>query len=65
MNQILQRIYFPVKPVCHSLSRQAKKDLMIIADRENQTTKILSLLEAVPDLIDEMNHNDELNNNTI
>ena len=38
---------------------------MISAERENQTTKILSLLEAVPDLIDEMNHNDELNNNTI
>lgn len=38
---------------------------MISADRESQTTKVTCLLEAVPDLIDEMNHNDELANATI
>jgi hypothetical protein len=33
---------------------------MIDVDRETQATKVKGLMDAVPDLIDEMNHNEEL-----
>jgi hypothetical protein len=56
----LQRIYFPIRPVCHYLSIGARKNLMTSVDRESQATKVTGLMEAVPDLIDEMNHNEEL-----
>ena len=35
------------------------------ADRESQATKVNDLLAAVPDLIDEMNHNYEVSKATI
>mmetsp|Transcript_11845 Transcript_11845/g.18235 ORF Transcript_11845/g.18235 Transcript_11845/m.18235 type:complete len:264 (-) Transcript_11845:748-1539(-) len=38
---------------------------MIDVDRESQQTKVNDLLAAVPDLIDEMNHNEELSRATI
>jgi hypothetical protein len=38
---------------------------MISAERETQATKVNDLLAAVPDLIDEMNHNEELSKATI
>ncbi len=56
----LQRIYFPVKPVCQFLSPGVRKTLMSEVDRESQSTKVMGLMDAVPDLIDEMNHNEEL-----
>jgi len=33
---------------------------MINVDRESQNTKVRDLINAVPDLIDEMNQNEEL-----
>ena len=56
----LQRIYFPIRPVCHFMSPGAKTYLMNNVDRESQATKVTGLMQAVPDLIDEMNHNEEL-----
>eukprot|EP00347_Sterkiella_histriomuscorum_P021853 403332539 len=45
----LQRVYFPLKPVCRTSPQQ----------------KILGLLKAVPDLIDEMEHVELLSRQTI
>ena len=47
----LQRIYFPVKPVCQYLSVGARKKLMTEVDRESQATKVKGLMDSVPDLI--------------
>lgn len=60
VNNNLQRVYFPIRPVCQFLSPGAKENLMINVDRESQNTKVMGLMLAVPDLIDEMNHNEEL-----
>ena len=38
---------------------------MISVDRESQQTKVRDLLDNVPDLIDEMIHNEELSRATI
>jgi hypothetical protein len=62
MNGNLQRVYFPKPPVCLYISPQAKKDLMINVVRESNTTKIADLIDAVPDLMDEMELNEKLNN---
>jgi hypothetical protein len=64
-NSNLQRIYFPIRPVCHFISKGARKQLMISVDRESQQTKVRDLLDNVPDLIDEMIHNEELSRATI
>ena len=42
------------------MSIGARKDLMVNIDRETQATKVKDLMDAVPNLIDEMNHNEEL-----
>jgi len=34
-------------------------------DRDSQQSKVTELMEAIPDLIDEMEHNEELENATI
>ena len=56
----LQRVYFPIRPVCHYMSAGARKNLILNVDRESQATKVMGLMVSVPDLIDEMNHNEEL-----
>lgn len=60
VNNNLQRVYFPIRPVCGYMSIPIRKKLMIEVDRESQASKVTSLMSAVPDLIDEMNHNEEL-----
>ena len=59
-NGKLQRVYFPIRPVCGWISQGARKSLMNDVDRDSQATKVTGLMDAVPDLIDEMNHNEEL-----
>ena len=59
-NNNLQRVYFPIRPVCGWISPGARKALINDVDRESQATKVGGLMDAVPDLIDEMNHNEEL-----
>lgn len=65
MNGCLNRIYFPISPVCQLISRNTRKKLMTDVNRESQQAKVRDLLLAVPNLIDEMNHNDELNRATL
>jgi len=62
MNGQLQRVYFPKPPVTLYISRDAKKKLMLDVCRESNTTKIQGLIEAVPDLKDEMDLNETLTN---
>lgn len=64
MNGSLSRIYFPISPICQLISKQTRKKLMTDVCRESQQSKVRDLLYAVPNLIDEMNHNDELNRAT-
>jgi len=56
----LQRVYFPIRPVCHFISEKTKANLMEHIDRDSQQTKVTELLESVPTLIDEMKHNEIL-----
>jgi len=61
----IQRIYFPIRPECNYISEQKKSSLMGSVDRESQQTKVNDLMKSVPDLIDEMNHNEALQNATV
>lgn len=53
----LQRVYFPIRPVCHALSEKTVAATMNEVRRESQQTKVQDLMERTPDLIDEMRHN--------
>ena len=55
-NNNLQRIYFPIRPVCHNLSPDTRSSFVDNVDRDTHQTKIDGLMESVPDLIDEMYH---------
>lgn len=61
----LQRVYFPIRPVCDFISDRTKTRLMVEVDRESQQTKVKGLLEAAPNLIDEMRHVESLQSATI
>ena len=61
----LQRVYFPIRPVCHYISEKTKANLMEHIDRDSQQTKVTELLEAIPVLMDEMKHNEILTQSTI
>ena len=60
----LQSVYFPIRPACHYISEQSKKDLMQSVNRESQANKVDDLLAAAPDLIDEMIYNEGLQRST-
>ena len=56
----LQKVYFPVRPICSHLSIKTRKGTMNEVRRESQQTKVTDLMERTPDLIDEMRHNEAL-----
>jgi hypothetical protein len=56
----LLRTYFPIKPICHFLSDQSKDKLMLKVPREDANEKVQGLMEAAPNLIEEMKHNEKL-----
>jgi hypothetical protein len=56
----LQRIYFPIPPVCRYLAAGSRQRLMTNVTRESHTTKIKGLIDAVPDLLDEMELSESL-----
>ena len=58
----LQRVYFPIRPVCNLIPRAKKKSTMLSIDRESQQQKVGGLMEHVPQLIDEMEQNYKLQN---
>ena len=47
------------------MSLAYKARLMEEVDRDSQATKVMGLMDFVPDLMDEMNHNEELTRATI
>jgi hypothetical protein len=47
------------------MSLAYRKRFIEDVDRDSQATKVMGLMEFVPDLIDEMNHNEELTRATI
>ena len=61
----MQRVYYPIKPVCRYLQKQSKQILMIAVDRSSPQQKIIGLLKAVPELVDEMEHIEMLSKSTI
>lgn len=58
----LQRVYFPIKPVCRYISYKKQKELMLRVRRESQQTKVVDLMKACPELMDEMEMNESLYN---
>ena len=56
----LQRVYFPVHPLCHFLSYASRKHLIQNINRESASTKITGLITKIPELIIEMEHNEQL-----
>ena len=62
---VIQRIFFPIKPVCRYLSKNSRTELMTGINRTSWNEKILGLLEAVPELVDEMNHIEHVSRATI
>jgi hypothetical protein len=56
----LQRVYFPIRPICKYLSPKTRTSTMNEVRRESQQTKVQDLMERTPDLIDEMRHNEKL-----
>lgn len=65
VNNKLQRVYFPIRPVCNYMSLAYKARLMEEVDRDSQASKVTGLMDFVPDLMDEMFHNEELTRATI
>ena len=65
VNGNLQRVYFPIIPVCHYISKKSRVNLMTNVNRDSQASKVNGLLNKCPDLIDEMIHNESLNRSRI
>jgi len=40
VNSNLQRVYFPIIPVCHYISKESRKTLMTSVNRESQASKV-------------------------
>lgn len=62
MDGLLQRVYFPIRPVCNMIPRAKKKSIMLSIDRESQQQKVGGLMANIPGLIDEMEQNYKLQN---
>jgi len=54
VNDQLERLYFPIRPVCNYISVKKKETVMLNAVRESQQTKVTYLMDCCPELIDEM-----------
>ena len=61
----LFRVYFPIPPVCRFLTPQVKDDFLSNVDRDSPQLKIAGFIEAMPDLIDNMEHTERLNRGLI
>ena len=58
----LERVYFPILPLCNYISVKKREDLALNALRESQQTKVTYLMGEVPCLMDEMQLNENLLN---
>jgi len=58
-------VYFPIRPVCHFLSKASRQNLLLTVKRDNPNLKIGGLIEKAPDLIDEMVMNEGLTSQLI
>jgi len=61
----IQKIYFPINPVCKHLTMSTQRHFLHDVKRDSPQSKTNDLMEAAPDLIDEMYHNESLNNSKI
>lgn len=50
------RVYFVIEPVCRLLSKNSRIKLMQNVTRDSANDKISGLIEASPELFDEMEH---------
>ena len=53
----LQRVYFPIQPLCQYVSENSKDAVMLAVNRTSPATKVTDLLQMSTDLIAEMDHN--------
>lgn len=56
----LEKVYFPIRPICGFISVKTRKALIENVNRESQQTKVAGLMEETPLLIEEMKHNEAL-----
>lgn len=50
----LQRLYFPIQPVCRFLTETSQLKFLDTVNRENNTKKILGLINKIHEFHDEM-----------
>jgi len=56
----LQRIYFPILPICKFITASSKAELLEAINRESPATKVTDLLKFSTSIIEEMEHNEWL-----
>jgi hypothetical protein len=54
---LLQRVYFPMQPLCRYVSEESKDMVMLAVNRTSPATKVTDLLQKSTDLVSEMDHN--------
>mmetsp|Transcript_35853 Transcript_35853/g.35476 ORF Transcript_35853/g.35476 Transcript_35853/m.35476 type:complete len:858 (-) Transcript_35853:45-2618(-) len=62
VENVIQRTYFPIMPVCKYLSQDMKDGFLASADRTSPNVKIRSLMDASRTMIMEMEHHDKVDN---
>jgi hypothetical protein len=60
INTMLTRAYFPIQPLCKHISESSKQDLLFSVNRESASKKVEDMLIRATDLIDEMQHNEQM-----
>lgn len=60
VNTMLTRVYFPIQPMCHHITKESREELMLSVNRETPSNKIVDMMTRASDLIDEMIYNEKM-----
>jgi hypothetical protein len=61
----LQRVYFPIPPVCRFLTEKSRNSLVWEVNRENPNGKITDFISRSEGLVDEMEHLEKYSSNRL
>jgi hypothetical protein len=61
----IQLVFFIIQPKCQYLTEETKNKFLSNVERETQQDKIMGLLKAIPGLIDEMDHLEQMKSKII
>lgn len=56
----MQRVYFPIRPECLELSKGLRTSFVENVERDSWNVKVTSLMDEIPNMLDEMDANWEL-----